>query len=335
MLISIIIPVYKVEEYLRRCIDSVLEQTYTNLQIILVDDGSPDKCPKICDEYATRDARIEVIHQKNKGLSNARNTGLKIAKGDYVLFIDSDDFIAPNMCEKLLSAAKQKQADIVICNYKNYYSDGRAVIPEPFFKKTYTKIPCEDALAVAFKRVSFSVWNKLFKKELLKGFEFKEKVIRSEDVLATAVLFPKAKNIIYIPQALYYYFQNPKGATEKRDLLSRLETYNIVKLSLEECKKNNYNKVIEAAQSYYFDSAIIVALLILICDKQNKYTKVLNEIVKLGQSNKKNIFKSALSLNKKLCFMAVLICPKGLAFIFRISFINVFVCKLLRVKPLE
>lgn len=335
MLISIIIPIYKVEEYLRRCIDSVLAQTYTDLQIILVDDGSPDNCPKICDEYASTDKRVEVIHQKNCGLCSARNNGLKIAKGDYILYIDSDDFIAPDMCEKLLSAAQQKQADMVICNYINYYPDGTSVIPKPFFKETYTNISSKQALCVAFKRVSFSVWNKLFKRQVLTGFEFKEKVIRSEDVLATAVLFPKAKNIIYIPDALYYYFQNSKGATEKRDLLSRLSTYNMVKLALEKCQKNNYNDVIKAAQSYYFDSAFIVAVLVLICDRQNKYTQVLNEIIKLGRNNKKEILISTLSLNKKLCFMAVLACPKVLTFIFRISFINNLICKLLRVKPLE
>ena len=116
MLISIIIPVYKVEKYLKRCVDSVIGQTYPNLQIILVDDGSPDNCPQICDEYAAQDKRIEVIHQANAGVSNARNNGLKVAKGDYILFIDSDDYIAPDMCEKMLAFAQQTQADIVVCD---------------------------------------------------------------------------------------------------------------------------------------------------------------------------------------------------------------------------
>ena len=116
-LISIIIPVYKVEKYLEKCIQSVINQTYENLQIILVDDGSPDNCGKICVEYAKKDHRIEVIHKSNGGLSDARNKGLEIAKGEYIGFVDSDDYIESDMYEVLYNLLKQYNAYVKICNF--------------------------------------------------------------------------------------------------------------------------------------------------------------------------------------------------------------------------
>ncbi|MBO7334370.1 MAG: glycosyltransferase, partial [Lachnospiraceae bacterium] len=116
-LISVIVPVFEVEKYLKECIESILNQTYTNLEIILVDDGSPDKCGEICEEYAKTDNRIIVIHHENKGLSSARNRGLDIATGDYIGFVDSDDKIAPDMFEILLNNLKQYDADISICGF--------------------------------------------------------------------------------------------------------------------------------------------------------------------------------------------------------------------------
>lgn len=123
--ISIIIPIYNVEKYLKKCLDSVISQTYKNLEIILVDDGSPDKCGKICDEYQEIDNRIIVLHNKNIGLSGARNSGLKIATGKYVTFIDSDsdDYIADDYIEVLYKILKEKNADISICNYKSFKND--------------------------------------------------------------------------------------------------------------------------------------------------------------------------------------------------------------------
>ena len=113
-LISVIVPIYKVEKYLRKCVESILSQTHTNLEIILVDDGSPDNCGAICDEYAKQDARIKVIHKPNGGLSDARNAGLDIMTGEYVAFVDSDDWIGPRMYETLLQMLKLFQADIAI-----------------------------------------------------------------------------------------------------------------------------------------------------------------------------------------------------------------------------
>ena len=115
-LITIVVPIYKVEQYLENCIQSIIKQTYTNLQIILVDDGSPDNCGKICDEYALKDKRIEVVHQSNAGVSEARNIGISKAKGEYIGFVDSDDYIDENMYEEMYELLKTREADVCICN---------------------------------------------------------------------------------------------------------------------------------------------------------------------------------------------------------------------------
>ena len=120
-LISVIVPVYKVERYLCRCVDSIIAQTYTNLQIILVDDGSPDGSGAICDDYAAKDSRITVIHKKNGGLSDARNAGLVAACGSYIGFVDSDDYIEPEMFEELLLKAMDTGADLTLCDFNIYY----------------------------------------------------------------------------------------------------------------------------------------------------------------------------------------------------------------------
>ena len=121
--ISVIVPIYKVEQYLNRCVESIVNQTYKNLEIILVDDGSPDLCPKICDEWAEKDSRIVVIHKENSGLSDARNAGLKVATGGYVAFVDSDDIINPFYVEYLYKAICDNDAQISACDLKNFYDE--------------------------------------------------------------------------------------------------------------------------------------------------------------------------------------------------------------------
>ena len=121
--VSIIVPIYKVEKYLNRCIDSILNQTYKNIEVILVDDGSPDRCGAICDNYSKIDKRIKVIHKKNEGLAEARNAGIKIATGEYISFVDSDDFINKNMYKVLYENAIKYDADISMCQFKYIYPD--------------------------------------------------------------------------------------------------------------------------------------------------------------------------------------------------------------------
>ena len=206
-LISVIVPVYKVEKYLRKCVDSILAQTYTNLEIILVDDGSPDNCGAICDEYAVKDSRIKVIHQHNGGLSAARNAGLDIATGDYIGFVDSDDYIAPDMYKKLYNALIENDADVSICNYDYVDTSYQTMnIYSPMENKIYGYIEAINNLFVEYYCYYVTVWNRLYKSELLLKLRF-EVNKKFEDAFIAHHIFLKCKKIVTIKDKLYYYLQ--------------------------------------------------------------------------------------------------------------------------------
>lgn len=215
-LISVIIPIYNVESYLRRCLDSVLRQTYPNLEIILVDDGSPDNCPSICDEYATKDTRIIVIHKKNGGLSDARNAGLDICKGDYITFIDSDDSISHNYAEQLINVAVKNDADIAIGRMSNSKSieTNKTTIFSP-----------EEALLGEFgsnPSAFITSCGKLFKKELWSTIRFPLHKVH-EDVFTTYLIFHKAKKIAFLDTILYNFFIREGSITSAGFSLDLLE----------------------------------------------------------------------------------------------------------------
>lgn len=206
-LISVIIPIYKVEDYLDECVQSVIHQTYKNLEIILVNDGSPDKCPQICDEYAKLDNRIIVIHKKNGGLSDARNAGLKQATGDFISFVDSDDFIDTTMYEKMLEYQQESDADIVSCMF-SWYVNGD-IQAYPWLSKGYKEkrtLFLHDYFIDAIDRVvDPSVCNKLFKRSIITETFVKGKI--NEDFLFfyyTTKAHPKATAIL-TTQRLYNY----------------------------------------------------------------------------------------------------------------------------------
>ena len=173
-LISIIIPVYNVENYLGRCFQSVQKQTYKNLEIILIDDGSTDASGKLCDQYKLHDQRVKVIHQKNGGLSNARNSGLKIAKGEYITFIDADDFIHESYIERLYSLAEMNGSEIVCCNYTRGDADDFSGVKaeKQIEERTYTADEMLRNWHGKYKHLETVIWNKLYKKELFEKIHF-------------------------------------------------------------------------------------------------------------------------------------------------------------------
>lgn len=201
-LISVIVPIYKVEEYLDECISSIVAQTYKNLEIILVDDGSPDNCGAICDDWAEKDSRIRVIHKENGGLSDARNAGLSMANGDYIAFVDSDDWIDLRMYEKLLLAMKREDCDLVACNILSCYPERQV----PYGCETYTVGGSEVFLSMLYDDTRFpvSAWNKLYRRELWDDIRFPIGKI-CEDAFTTYLLVDKANKIAQIPEALYCY----------------------------------------------------------------------------------------------------------------------------------
>lgn len=207
-IISIILPVYKVEKYILRCLESIQNQSFTNFEAILVDDGSPDNCGKICEDFAARDKRFKVIHQSNGGLSNARNNGMAIATGEYFGFVDTDDYIADDMYEKLYQEADKTKADIVICDHYRLEKEG--MIPRHSFERDLVLDKDEAMQLLASDKITSYVWCKLYKRELfdnvrfLEGHDFEDLAILHELIHASG-------KIAYIHDCLYYYFINPNG----------------------------------------------------------------------------------------------------------------------------
>ena len=192
-LISIIIPVYNVEKYLERCVKSVINQTYKNLEIILVDDGAKDNSGKMCDELSKLDSRIKVIHKENGGLSDARNFGLKIATGDYIGFVDSDDYIADDMYETLYYTIKNNNADISIVSFYEMYKEKVIGVRDSGNLEILSKQEAMKELLIDTKIQSYA-WNKLFKKELFNDLKFPTGK-NFEDIATTLLLFEKCDKV--------------------------------------------------------------------------------------------------------------------------------------------
>lgn len=223
-LISIIIPIYKTEAYLRRCLDSIVSQTYTNLEIILVDDGSPDNSFRICNEYSAKDNRIQIIRKKNGGLSDARNAGLDICKGDYISFVDSDDWVNERYIEKLFTLLTSTKTDISIGNFIR--TNGKKMqYPKRIFQaKIYNPkeaiICCTNGRKPAFA----TSCSKLYKKALFEQLRFPIGKFH-EDEFTTYLLFYRASRISYTPDILYFYFSRDTSITSSQHPYDALEAF--------------------------------------------------------------------------------------------------------------
>lgn len=204
-LVSVIVPCYKVEQYLPNCIESVIHQTYDNWELILVDDGSPDACGKICDNYGQHDERIKVIHKKNGGLSSARNAGMKVMTGTYVTFLDSDDFLHPEALKIIVCYALEKNADIVQCGFVRGSETHFPIWRESEKVQEYNN----HSIFTKFL-AKIIVWAKLYKRELLDGITMPEGII-NEDDWTTWKIYYRAKNILVTNRPLYYYTINPNS----------------------------------------------------------------------------------------------------------------------------
>lgn len=209
-LISVIVPVYNVEPYLDQCVESIVNQTYKNLEIILVDDGSPDNCPAMCDKWAEIDSRIIVIHKENGGLSDARNAGLRIASGEYIGFVDSDDWVANDFFEKLYEPCKVYGCEISACDVE--FTESRDVHTNKTEAAEYRIGSPEDALYDLIRGVGYRavVWNKLYASHLLSNETFPVGKYH-EDEFFTYRIISKAKVLSYTHISMYNYFQNSDG----------------------------------------------------------------------------------------------------------------------------
>lgn len=209
--ISVIVPVYKVEQHLDKCIQSIVQQTLSSLEILLVDDGSPDRCPEICDKWAARDSRIRVIHKDNGGLSDARNAGIEAACGEYIMFVDSDDYIAEQACERLLEYARSEEAELVCCNF--FWDYGIRQVEENMKVDYLPRIFSADEATELFFRQKplylIVAWNKLYRRDLFytdERIRFPVGRLHEDEFTAYRFLYASGKTVV-ISDPLYYYVQ--------------------------------------------------------------------------------------------------------------------------------
>lgn len=215
-MISVVVPIYNTGNYLVRCIDSVLQQTYSDIELILVDDGSTDNSGEICDAYQKKDRRIKVIHKKNGGLSEARNEGITCAKGEYIAFVDSDDYIAPNMLKILYDNLIEKNADISICNF--WWIDEKEKMLETNGEDEKECFVDKDILKLLYNNdfeYNFSIvvaWNKLYKRSLFKEIRYPIGKLHEDEFIIHKLLY-QCKKIVYSTCKLYYYMKHDEGIT--------------------------------------------------------------------------------------------------------------------------
>lgn len=292
-LISIVVPVYNVEKYLSECINSLISQTYSNIEIILIDDGSTDLSGNICDSYLQKDKRIKVIHKENTGLSDSRNIGINQSKGNLITFVDSDDVIDTNMIDVLYKNMQKENADISIIAYSILTKSG---CKYPLSSNIYMILNSKDAIDYSYrmKYFSTSTWGKLYKKKLFNDIKFPSKKI-CEDQYTTYKLFYKANIIVYESSPLYFYrcrkssIMNSKISSSFDCILSSKEILSFT--------KKNYKTLIE--------SIIVNRLLMALCFYNNSilrnvfFTKYNKYVTLLIQKNKRILFNTKILSNLK------------------------------------
>ena len=223
-MISIIVPVYKVEPYLKKCIESIINQTYRDIEIILIDDGSPDRCGEICEEYAEKDSRIRVFHTENRGLSAARNYGIDKANGQYIGFVDSDDWIEPAMYEVLLKTAKESGSEVVQCGFYKDYPTTSEIIATP--ANTYTSV--EALQAYLDGEFRSSVWGYLWEKECFSEVMFPEGHVY-EDLVLIYKFFSAIRSVTTINTPLYHYVQREGSICFSHDMNNLIDLWRAYK----------------------------------------------------------------------------------------------------------
>lgn len=259
VLVSVVVPVYRTQDYLDRCIESIVGQTHRNLQILLVDDGSPDDCPRLCDEWAARDGRIQVIHQPNRGLGMARNAGIAAARGKYICFFDSDDYAAPEVVAESCALAEKKNAELVIFGHTCVDRRGNVFakrIPQPA-QTEYEGVQVQrDLLPAALGPdprtgeeacLTLSAWSCLISAALIRRADWQfvsEREILSEDIYALAALFAHVRRAVILPKALYFYCENENSLSRsfREDRYEWNKRFYESLLSL--CEEHDYSEAV-------------------------------------------------------------------------------------------
>lgn len=306
-LISIIVPVYNVEKYLPQCIESIINQTYENLEIILVDDGSTDKSGSICDEYSEKDKRICTIHKENGGLSDARNVAIDIAKGEYLTFVDSDDYITKDYIEYLYKIIIEDNADISICSKLNFYENIQ--LKEPKSSGEMKKFTGLEAMENMFyqKDINPSACFKLYRKELFEGIRYPKGKLY-EDLGTTYKIFFKANKVIWSPAQKYFYLQRQNSIMSKKFSANNFDRVELSK-ELLNFVDENCSKLHQAAVARFFVSNIQVLRELPLKDKQ--YINMIETISHNIKKYRKSVIydKKVKSINRLIAIFSYL--PMG------------------------
>lgn len=288
-LISVIVPIYNAEKYLERCVNSIQNQTYSNLEIILVDDGSTDASGKIADELANGDERILVIHQKNGGLSNARNSGIAAANGKYISFVDADDYLHPDFLIRLLAVCEEYDCEISQCNF--LYTDGTD-IPSKYREEEPQTFDHVEILAQLYGATYIRTvvcWNKLYLRTLFNGISFEDGRIH-EDEAITYRLFYAAGRIGVIEEPLYFYFQNPASIMNKKYTLARLDILHAID------DRRHFYKEKNLWDLYYKDNHKFLTKILdnYACVKKMEHTEKKTKILKELKREYRKVFRESL-----------------------------------------
>lgn len=263
-LVSIVVPIYNVEQYLEKCVESICRQTYENLEIILVNDGSPDHCGQMCEEYAKKDNRIKVIHKKNGGLSDARNSGVKLATGKYLLFVDSDDYIAKDLVEKTAAIAEKNNCDMVLYDYYYVEPDNVEIRSTIVPANKVISLEQEHTLLLAATSACAKLFNREFYVKANCPFP---QGIYFEDLATTSIFFMRAKRVFYLKEPLYYYINRENSIMtgknfekSSHDKLVALE--HILSAYKKEGKYEEYRQELEylVFANEYFEPSKVLAL---------------------------------------------------------------------------
>lgn len=317
--VTVVLPIYNVEAYLERCIISVVNQTYRNLEIILVDDGSTDGCPKICEHWAKKDNRIIVVHKKNEGLGMARNTGIDYATGKYICFFDSDDYVASNMIEKCYEKVNSNNADIVVYGFYNVDSSGKikgSVIPKTkrlmYEGSDVTDKFLPDLIApnIVFGEktdLRMSAWSCFYSMDLIKKNSWRfvsERQIISEDIYSLLLLYKSIKCVCVLTEALYYYCENETSLTH----IYRRDRYEKIKYFYDQCilaqMELGYNAEVRNRLAYPYISNTIAALKLIQKSGFYPYEKMREKLNILKDAHLRSVIQSIEypkeSFNRKL-----------------------------------
>lgn len=287
--VSVVLPIYNVEKYLNRCVKSVVNQSYKNLEIILVDDGSPDNCPALCEEWAKKDNRIKVVHKKNAGLGYARNTGIENATGEYICFVDSDDYIALDTIEKAYKSGIESKADIVYYGYNIVDSDGKVtqVFKPEIDKLVYTGREVTDIIFPELISPDYSKEKKmnlmlsactaLFSMKLINDTNWRfvsERDIISEDVYSLTRLFGNVTCVSVVPEAFYFYCQNNMSLTRtyRKDRYEKIKDFYDQTILL--CQNLDFPEVVKTRFSSVYLVFVIAALKMIVLSEESTTEKL-------------------------------------------------------------